>query len=226
MLNIIHEDNHILVVVKQPNIPTQEDSTKDRDMLTLIKEYLKVKYNKPGNIYVGLVHRLDRPVGGVMVFAKTSKAASRLSNQVRLREIEKTYLAVVKGKPEIQTQTLIDYLQKDEKTNTSKVVDNEFEGKKAVLHYEILEYNKESNTTLLKIRLETGRHHQIRVQLSTIGNPIVGDQRYGTEKELKQIALWAYELSFFHPTTKEKLTFKNVPKQIGTWENFKKLKLE
>ena len=207
--NIINEDNHIIVVNKPVNIPVQEDSSKDIDLLTLIKNYLKVKYNKPGNVYLGLVHRLDRPVGGIMVFAKTSKAASRLSEEARTNKINKTYYAVVHGKINNKGH-LEDYLYKDNKTNTSYVVDKT-KGKLAILDYELIEYK--DNLSLVKINLITGRSHQIRVQFSSRGYPLVGDQRYN-KNPIKNvsIALFAKRLEFIHPTKKEHLSFEiNLP---------------
>ena len=217
-LKIIYEDNHIIVVEKPPNMPSQGDKTEDVNMLTLIKEYLKEKYNKPGNVYLGLVHRLDRPVGGIMVFAKTSKAASRLSNQVREKIFKKEYLAIVDGKPERNKGILEDYLLKNEKTNTSKIVKENTPGSKyAKLEYEVLKYNEEIDLSLLKILLHTGRHHQIRVQLAGMGHSICGDQKYGTRGRGKQISLWAYKLTIEHPITKESMTFTDIPEPIGPW---------
>ena len=217
-LKVIYEDNHIIVVEKPPNIPSQGDKTEDTDMLTIIKEYLKEKYNKPGNVYLGLVHRLDRPVGGVMIFAKTSKAASRLSNQVREKIFKKEYLAIVDGKPEKNKGTLENYLLKNEKTNTSKIVKENTSGSKyAKLEYEVLKYNEEIDLSLLKILLHTGRHHQIRVQLAGMGHSICGDQKYGTRGRGKQISLWAYKLTIEHPITKESMTFTDIPEPIGPW---------
>ena len=217
-LKVIYEDNHIIVVEKQPNIPSQADKTGDIDMLTLVKEYIKEKYNKPGNVYIGLVHRLDRPVGGVMVFARTSKSASRLSNQVREKAFKKKYLAVVDGKIDNEKGTVEDYLYKDEKNNISKVVNKDKKNAKlAKLDYEVLKYNEVKDLSLVEINLHTGRHHQIRVQLSNFGHSIFGDQKYGTRGKGKQIALWAYELTIEHPITKEKMTFKDLPEAIGTW---------
>ena len=172
-MKVIYEDNHIIVVEKKPNIPSQADKTGDIDMLTLVKDYIKKKYNKPGNVYLGLVHRLDRPVGGVMVFAKTSKAASRLSDQVRQKAFKKEYLAVVDGKIEDKVGTLEDYLYKDERNNISKVVsENKKNAKFAKLDYEVLKYNKVKDLSLVRVNLHTGRHHQIRVQLSNFGHSI------------------------------------------------------
>ena len=217
-LKVIFEDNHIIVVEKKPNIPSQSDKTEDEDLLSIVKQYLKAKYNKPGNVYLGLVHRLDRPVGGVMVFAKTSKAASRLSEQVRNKEIKKRYLAVVDGKIKQRSGMLEDYLYKDERNNISKVVSKEKRNSKfASLDYEVLCYNEKKDLSLLRINLHTGRHHQIRVQLSNFGHSIFGDQKYGTRGKGKQIALWAYELELVHPTSKEKMVFKCLPEPVGTW---------
>lgn len=217
-LKIIYEDNHIIVVEKIPNIPSQADKTGDMDMLTLVKGYIKEKYNKPGNVYLGLVHRLDRPVGGIMVFAKTSKAASRLSEQVRTKRIKKVYLAVVDGKFDKTKGTLEDYLYKDERNNISKVVKKEKKNAKlAKLDYEVLKYNEVKDLSLVKVNLHTGRHHQIRVQLSNFGHSIFGDQKYGTRGKGKQIALWAYQLTVIHPTTKEEMVFEDFPEPVGTW---------
>ncbi len=217
-LKILYEDNHIIVVEKMPNIPSQSDKTGDIDMLTLVKQYIKEKYNKPGNVYVGLVHRLDRPVGGIMIFAKTSKAAGRLSNQVREKTFKKKYLAVVDGKFEKQTGILEDYLYKDERNNISKVVNKEKKNAKlAKLEYEVVKYNEVKNLSLVKINLYTGRHHQIRVQLANFNHSIFGDQKYGTRGKGKQIALWAYELTIIHPVTKEEMKFKDLPEAVGTW---------
>lgn len=218
-LNVLFEDNHIIVVEKMVNIPSQADKTGDVDMLTIIKDYLKEKYNKPGNVYLGLVHRLDRPVGGVMVFAKTSKAAARLSEQVRVKEFQKKYLVVVNGKLEKNKGTFEDYLLKNERANMSKVVNEKTKNAKlASLDYEVLKYNEEINLSVVKVNLHTGRHHQIRVQFSSRNHSIYGDQKYGGRGHGKQIALWAYSLSFYHPITKEIMEFKVLPEINGTWK--------
>lgn len=218
-LKVIYEDNHIIVVEKIPNIPSQADKTNDVDMLSIIKEYLKEKYNKPGNVYLGLIHRLDRPVGGVMVFAKTSKAAARLSEQVRNKDFKKTYLTVVDGKLENNSGIFEDHLLKNERNNISRVVEeNTKNSKYAKLDYEVIKYNDEINLSVLKINLHTGRHHQIRVQLSSRGHSIYADQKYGTRGRGKQIALWAYSLQIFHPITKEEMIFYSVPEKIGSWK--------
>ena len=218
-LKIIYEDNHIIVVEKIPNIPSQGDKTGDIDMLSIVKEYLKEKYNKPGNVYLGLVHRLDRPVGGVMVFAKTSKAASRLSEEVRTRKFKKSYLVVVDGKMEKQEDILEDYLLKNERTNVSKVSKEGVKNAKyAKLDYKVLKYDEEINLSVLQINLHTGRHHQIRVQLSSRNHSIYGDQKYGTRGRGKTIALWAYKLSIIHPVKKQEMTFKSLPEFNKTWK--------
>ena len=211
-MNVVYEDNHIIVVIKEPNIPSQSDKTGDVDMLTMVKNYVKEKYNKPGEAYIGLVHRLDRPVGGLMVFARTSKAASRLSEQVRNKTFKKKYLAVVDGIFDEKNGTLIDYLYKDERNNISKVVpETKKNAKLAKLDYEVLNYDDKRDLSLVKIDLHTGRHHQIRVQMAHAGHSLFGDQKYGTRGKGKQIRLWAYEIEFEHPTTKENLKFTEYP---------------
>ena len=211
-LNVLYEDNHIIVVEKEPNMLSQSDITGDMDLLTIIKEYIKTKYNKPGNVYIGLVHRLDRPVGGIMVFARTSKAAKRLNEQIRNHEFNKTYVAVLDGILDKKKGKLTNYLYKDEKLKKSFVTDkNNKNAKLSELNYEVIGYYKDK--TIVKINLITGRHHQIRVQFSNIGYPLCGDQLYGV-KNKKQIKLFAYKLEFIHPTLKKKMTFKMLPK----WE--------
>lgn len=207
MNNIIYEDNHLLVVEKKPNVLVQADNTNDLDLLTILKKYLKEKYNKPGNVYLGLVHRLDRPVGGIMVFAKTSKAASRLSEQIRKHHLIKEYTAILCGKARDEA-ILKDYLLKDTKTNMVKV---DKKGKYAELEYRLVEYR--DNLSLVKINLKTGRSHQIRVQFASRNLPLWGDQRYNKDSKVgKQIALYETGLGFYHPVTKELLTFKiDVP---------------
>lgn len=218
-LKVLYEDNHIIVVEKPVNIPSQGDKTGDEDMLTIIKQYIKEKYNKPGDVYLGLVHRLDRPTGGVMVFARTSKAASRLSDQVRDKKMHKKYLCIVDGKMENQTGSMRDFLLKKEKTNTSKVVkEGTKNAKEAILDYEVVKYNEEINMSVVKVDLHTGRHHQIRVQFASRGHSLSGDQKYGTRGRGKQLALWAYSLSFTHPVTKKELIFEDYPELIGSWK--------
>lgn len=225
MLKVLYEDNHIIVVIKPYNIPSQSDKTNDIDMLSLVKEYIKEKYQKPGNVYVGLVHRLDRPVGGIMVFAKTSKAASRLSESIRNKSFSKTYLAVVNGKFEKQNGILENYLWKDEALNLSKVVSKDKKGAKlARLTYEVLA--EKNDLSLVKINLETGRHHQIRVQFSNAGHSLYGDQKYGKGSMGKQIALWAYRLEFKHPVKDEIMKFEALPEKNDVFDELiKKAKM-
>ena len=221
-LNVVYEDNHIIVVVKPQNVPTQEDESKDKDLLTMVKEYIKVKENKPGNVYVGLVHRLDRPTGGIMVFAKTSKSASRLTQEMHTGDFKKRYLAVVVGKPREKRAKLVNYLLKNARTNTVQVVPElSTNAKRAELDYVVLDDNEK--VSLVEVNLATGRSHQIRVQLKNIGCPIYGDVKYGGDKLAKghNLALWAYELKFVHPTTKENMTFKCYPPEdITPWNVF------
>ena len=225
-MKVIYEDNHIIVVEKMVNIPSQSDKTGDKDMLTIIKEYLKEKYQKPGNVYLGLVHRLDRPVGGVMVFAKTSKAASRLSEEVRNKTFKKEYLVICNGKMEKEKDTLVDYLWKDEKNNTSYVVKpTKKNAKEAILDYEVLGYNEKENLSILKIDLHTGRHHQIRVQLSSRMHAIYGDNKYHGRGANTGICLWAYKLTIVHPTTREEMVFTDLPEPKGMWKLLEKYKI-
>lgn len=208
-LNILYEDNHIIVVEKPVGVLSQEDHTGDADMLTLIKAYLKKTYQKPGNVFLGLVHRLDRMVGGIMVFAKTSKAASRLSDQVRTHTFTKRYFAVVHGHTPTEG-TLTNYLLKDNNKNMVSVVKDNVKGAKyAELSFKRLD--TKDKLSLVEVDLKTGRPHQIRVQFSHINHPLFGDQRYGNSSDRGNIALFAYCLSFDHPTTKERLDFSLKP---------------
>jgi len=216
-LNVLYEDNHVIVVVKPFNVLSQSDNTKDLDMLTIVKQYIKEKYNKPGNVYLGLVHRLDRPTLGVMVFAKTSKAASRLSEQVRNNTFGKKYVAIVNGILSKKEDIFIDYLKKLDNGNT--VVSDKDNGKLAELSYKVLKEDKINNLSLVDISLKTGRHHQIRVQFSSRGYPLLGDSRYSENKEKNQLCLIAYTLNFNHPITKERLEF-SIP--FEDLEHFRK----
>ena len=200
-LKVLYEDNHIIVVVKPCNVLSQADATNDKDLLTVVKEYIKEKYNKPGNVYLGLVHRLDRPVGGVM----------------KTHNFTKKYLAVVNGMLDNKTGTFEDYVLKKDDGNT--IVTNKNEGKKAVLNYKVIEENSSNNLSLVEIELLTGRHHQIRVQFSSRGHSLYGDQRYG-KQDNKQIALWAYKLEFVHPVKKETMSFTCLPDKKDIWEIF------
>ncbi len=222
-MHILYEDNHILVVVKPVNMPVQRDETGDIDLLTSLKSYVKEKYDKPGEVYLGLVHRLDRPVGGVMVFARTSKAASRLMPQFADKYnagAQKRYAAIVEGEPLPHVDIYCtNWLKKDEAERKSFVVPEGTEGaKKAVL--ECRTVSVKGGLSLVDVKLHTGRHHQIRVQLSHGGNPIWGDQKYNPDaRPGQQIALFAYSLSFEHPTTHERMTFTALP-EGGAWRSF------
>lgn len=218
---IIYEDNHLLVVEKPVNMPVQEDRTGDRDLLSALREMIKVRDHKPGNVYLGLVQRLDRPVGGTIVFAKTSKAAARLSDTLRRREMEREYIAVVRGTLKKEKGRLEHYLLKDKKENKARVVKPGVkEAKKAVLFYEVI--GKKRDLALVAVRLETGRPHQIRVQLASIGCPLYGDQKYGPtiNRPGQQIALWARTLRFTHPVKKEVVTFTSFPPHTEPWSRW------
>lgn len=216
MINVIYEDNHLLVVEKPINIPVQADDSKDLDLLTMLKNHIKIRDKKPGNVYLGLIHRLDRPVGGIMVFAKTSKCASRLSEQIRTRTFKKTYYAVVENKVDKEGK-FIDRLLKDTKKNIVRINDK---GKTSVLNYNLVSYKE--NLSLVKIDLQTGRSHQIRVQFSSRGYPLYGDQKYNKNAKVgEQIALFASSITFNHPITKKSLTFSlNLPNR-KPWNIFK-----
>ena len=218
-MEILYEDNHIIVVHKPQGVPSQPDESGDKDMLSMVKEYIKEKYNKPGNVFVGLVHRLDRPTGGVMVFAKNSKSAARLAEQMASGDFEKTYYAITNGVPASKNSTLVNYLKKDEAQNKVRIVPQTEEGaKRAELEYQVLE--KKDDYALLKIKLLSGRGHQIRVQLANIKCPLVGDNKYGNGEKV-MLNLYAVSLSFFHPTTKQKLVFRVYPPEDKlAWNKF------
>ena len=212
-LNIMYEDNHIIVVEKPVNMLSQSDNTKDLDLQTALKMYIKEKYHKPGNVYIGLVHRLDRPTGGLMVFARTSKSASRLSEEIRNKSFKKSYLAVINGKTK-EKDTLEDYL---EKQGNISIISTKEKGKYAKLNYELIAYK--DNLSLVKVNLETGRNHQIRLQFKSRNMPLYGDNKYNNDKN-KNLGLYAYKLEFTHPTKKEKMVFINYP----TYSPFNKFK--
>ena len=206
--NIIFEDNHVIVINKQASEIVQGDKTGDETMPDKIKAYLKEKYQKPGNVFCGVVHRLDRPTSGAVVFARTSKALERLNAQFREKETNKVYWAIVESKPEKDAGTLVHYLKKNEKQNKSYATTDEVPGsKKAILHYKLI--GSSDKYFLLEIELETGRHHQIRVQLSTIGCRIKGDVKYGAKRPNPDgsISLHVRTLEFNHPTSKEIVKF-------------------
>ncbi|CAM4404516.1 23S rRNA pseudouridine1911/1915/1917 synthase [Paenibacillus endophyticus] len=217
-IHILFEDNQILAVVKPPGILSQEDDTGDPDMLTLLKQDLKDRYNKPGNVFLGLVHRLDRMVGGVMLFAKTSKAASRLSESVRNRDFGKTYVCVVQGTPSKSQARLTNYIRKDNKQNQVTVFNKPtMEAKEAILDYEVAAVS--GRYSLIAVKLHTGRPHQIRAQLAHIGCPLVGDLKYGAKPTggINQIALWSTSVSAPHPVSKEWMSFRSLPSGSDVW---------
>ena len=223
MVNVLYEDNQVIVVVKPQNVPSQADESGDEDLLSMVKAYVKEKYNKPGEAYIGLVHRLDRPTGGIMVFARTSKAASRLSAQLAGHEMKKTYYAVVTSAPKQKMGTLINYLKKDEKDNIVKIVpQGEKDVKRAELNYKVLNV-AEDGSALLEIEILTGRSHQIRVQMAGIGCSLVGDNKYGKDKTRasKNLGLWAGRLEFVHPVSKAKMVFVAPPElTVAPWNKF------
>lgn len=218
---VLYEDNHVIVAVKPCNMLTQSDNTGDTDMLSELKQYVKEKYEKPGEVYLGLVHRMDRPVGGLLVFARTSKAASRLSEQVRVHELNRQYVCVVEGSTP-DTFTYTDYLVKDEDSNMVKVIPDylKAQGKEAVLHGRTIA--RRDGLSLVAIQLETGRAHQIRVQMQHAGYPLWGDNRYGHGKRGQQIALWGMRLAFTHPTNKEQMLFISPVPEEKPWLLFEK----
>lgn len=216
--NILYEDNHLLVVEKAQNVPTQSDISGDPDQLSMMKNYIRETYHKPGNVYLGLVHRLDRPTGGVMVFAKTSKAASRLSDQLKTHQMRRVYLAAVSGKMPL-SGNLEDYLLKDGRTNQSRVVSKDTPGAKlARLRFITLEQLRDSS--LVAVQLQTGRSHQIRVQMAAFGHPLIRDVKYNRETTTGNLALYSCSLFLVHPTTKEPLRFVCPPPKEEPWTSF------
>lgn len=210
---VVYEDNHIIVLNKLPGQIVQGDKTGDVCLTDLLKDYLKIKYNKPGNVFCGLVHRLDRPVSGLVMFAKTDKALTRLTKMVKDRKVNKTYLAIVKNAPKTPSATLENYIKKNEKQNKSYIVkEGTKDSKIAVLDYSVVGYSS-GGYTLLEVHLHTGRHHQIRTQLSNIGSPIRGDLKYGYPRSNSDgsISLHSYKLEFEHPIKKEIITLEAKP---------------
>lgn len=209
-VNVIYEDNHLLVVIKPYGVPSQADESGDEDMLSLCKAYIGKKYNKPGSVYLGLVHRLDRPTSGVMVFARTSKAAARLSAQIQNGQFEKTYLAVLTAMPPQSEGALWHYLTKDENTHIAHVSGKPIAGaKKAGLEYAVLA--EQNGLYLVRVKLLTGRFHQIRAQFAHLGASVYGDMKYGARAVKAPLALFASEISLDHPTTGERITFSAKP---------------
>lgn len=217
---ILFEDNHLIVALKEPNLLVQGDSTGDQDMLGLLKAYIKEKYEKPGDVFLGLVHRMDRPVGGLLCFARTSKAASRLSAQITEGTLKREYVAVVEGRAK-ENDTLRDILLKDEQNNMVRVVPGYLrQGKQAVLSYRCAGLREEQS--LVAVKLETGRAHQIRVQMANAGLPLWGDNRYGKGKPGQQIALWGMRLSVLHPITGKQMVFMAPLEDKGIWTGWRK----
>ncbi len=220
-LVVLYEDNQVIVALKPHNVPTQADASGDKDMLSMVKDYVKEKYNKDGEAFIGLVHRLDRPTGGIMVFARNSKSASRLTAQFASREIKKTYYAVLSKVPQSKSGHLVHNLKKDEKNNIVKIVPISEEGsKRAELDFKVLQI--EGENALVEVTPLTGRGHQIRVQFAGINCPLYGDNKYGKEKSKasKKLGLWAGRIEFYHPTTKEKMVFACPPENDLPWSKF------
>lgn len=222
MVEILYEDNHLIAVYKKPSDLSQSDKTGDVALDSETKKYLAVKYNKPGDVFLGVVHRLDRPVGGVMLFARTSKALERMNEVFRTREVKKIYLAVVKERPPEEEGVLTHFLKKNEKQNKTYVYDNEVKGsKKASLSYRLA--GRSDRYFLLEIELHTGRHHQIRAQLAKMGCPVKGDLKYGYPRsnEDGSICLFARKLEFIHPVKKEKVSITAHLPQGDVWKLFR-----
>lgn len=222
-LQVVYEDNHIIAINKRVGDIIQGDKTGDKPLSEIVKEYLKINYNKPGNVFLGVVHRIDRPTSGIVLFARTSKALTRLNRMFKSGEIDKTYLAVVKSKPEPEQDRLTHWLKKNPKYNRSKAYDSEIEGsKESILNYKLK--SKIDRYYCLEIELETGRHHQIRCQLSHMGWPIKGDLKYGYPRSNPDagIHLHAWRITFIHPVKKEKISIEaDTPDEV-VWNAFSK----
>jgi 23S rRNA pseudouridine1911/1915/1917 synthase len=221
MVKILYEDNHLIAVFKKPTDLSQSDKTGDSPLVSEVKKYIAEKYNKPGNVFLGIIHRLDRPVGGVILFARTSKALERLNEMFRAREVRKTYLAIVKERPPEDDAVLTHFLKKNEKQNKTYVYDDEVKGsKKAALSYRLA--GRSDRYFLLEIELQTGRHHQIRAQLAKIGCPVKGDLKYGYPRSNDDgsISLFARRLEFNHPVTREKISITSTFPEGDVWKLF------
>ena len=219
-LDILFEDNHLIIINKKPGDIVQKDKTNDISLLEIVKEYLKRKYNKPGNVYLGLIHRIDRPTSGLVMFAKTSKALSRMNNMLKGKMIVKTYWAITKNKPEKKSSQLVHWLKKNEKKNKSTHFSRETKNaKKAILDYTIIK--KLENYFLLEIIMGSGRHHQIRCQLQAIGCPIKGDLKYGAKRSNSDgsIDLHAKHLKFIHPVTKKEVNLNAPVRENKIWQS-------
>ena len=219
-LDILFEDNHLIIINKKPGDIVQKDKTNDISLLEIVKEYLKRKYNKPGNVYLGLIHRIDRPTSGLVMFAKTSKALSRMNNMLKGKMIVKTYWAITKNKPEKKSSQLVHWLKKNEKKNKSTHFSRETKNaKKAILDYTIIK--ELENYFLLEIIMRSGRHHQIRCQLQAIGCPIKGDLKYGAKRSNSDgsIDLHAKHLKFIHPVTKKEINLNAPVRENKIWQS-------
>lgn len=219
-LDILFEDNHLIIINKKPGDIVQKDKTNDISLLEIVKEYLKRKYNKPGNVYLGLIHRIDRPTSGLVMFAKTSKALSRMNNMLKGKMIVKTYWAITKNKPEKESSQLVHWLKKNEKKNKSTHFSRETKNaKKAILDYTIIK--ELENYFLLEILMGSGRHHQIRCQLQAIGCPIKGDLKYGAKRSNSDgsIDLHAKHLKFIHPVTKKEVNLNAPVRENKIWQS-------
>ena len=223
-MNVVYEDNHIIVVNKSASEIVQGDKTGDTPLSETVKQYLKEKYAKPGNVFLGVTHRLDRPVSGLVVFAKTSTALSRLNEMFRLNEVKKTYWAIVKERPQAEEGQLVHYMIRNEKQNKSYAYNKEIKNsKKAVLNYKVIAHS--DNYYLLEVDLQTGRHHQIRCQLAKMGCPIKGDLKYGFARSNPDgsICLHARKISFIHPVSKERIEIKAPLPPGNLWKAFQNI---
>ncbi|MBF1497193.1 RluA family pseudouridine synthase [Prevotella pallens] len=221
-MQVLYEDNHIIIVYKQSGEIVQGDKTGDKPLSETIKEWIKQKYAKPGNVFLGIVHRLDRPVSGIVVFAKTSKALSRLNNMFRNGEVRKTYWAMVQTAPNMPEATLTNWLVRNEKQNKSYVYNNEMpNAKQAILKYKTI--GQTEHYTLLEVNLLTGRHHQIRCQLAAMGCPIKGDLKYGARRSNPDgsISLLSHKVEFIHPVSKQKIVVVSPLPTEKVWDNFR-----
>jgi 23S rRNA pseudouridine1911/1915/1917 synthase len=222
-MEVIYEDNHIIIVNKQSGEIVQGDKTGDRPLSEIVKDYIKEKYHKPGEVFLGVVHRLDRPVSGLVVFARTSKALTRLNKMFAENEVHKTYWAIVKNEPKEPEGTLTHWLVRNEKQNKSYAYDRERpNAKKAILKYHVIGHT--DNYTLLEVNLMTGRHHQIRCQLAAMGCPIKGDLKYGAPRSNPDgsISLMSRRVEFIHPVSKEKISVESPLPDDNLWKNIKK----
>ena len=220
-MNVIYEDNHIILVNKASSEIVQGDKTGDTPLSETVKQYIKEKYHKPGNVFLGVTHRLDRPVSGLVLFARTSKALSRLNEMFKTKDIKKTYWAIVKNQPPAPAGELVHWLVRNEKQNKSYAYDREVkDSKKAILDYKVI--GRSEHYYLLEINLQTGRHHQIRCQLAKMGCPIKGDLKYGAQRSNPDgsICLHARRIEFVHPVSKEKMSFEAPVPESALWKSF------